>query len=301
MAEARIAGLELGGTKCLALLAEGTRLVERVRVATTTPDETLGRLDEALGGWWRAGGFAALGIASFGPLALDPSRPDYGRITTTPKPGWAGTELHRRYTRLFPVPVGFDTDVAGAAVAEHRWGAARGLDCTVYITIGTGIGGGVIANGQPLHGLLHPEMGHMRVRRAPGDTFAGVCPVHGDCLEGLASGPAIAARAGRPADALGPGDPVWALVAHELGEFLATLLLTLAPQRIALGGGVVIGQPELLPRARAATLAALGGYLAPVTPAAIETLIAPACFGADAGPLGAIALGADARARGAHA
>lgn len=301
MREARIAGLELGGTKCLALLAEGTRLVERVRVPTTTPEETLRRLDDALDGWWREEPFAALGIASFGPLALDARSADYGRITTTPKPGWAGTELHGRYARGFPVPVGFDTDVAAAALAEYRWGDARGLDCAVYVTIGTGIGGGAIVNGRPLHGLLHPEMGHARVRRVPGDAFAGVCPIHGDCIEGLASGPAIAARAGRAADALDAGDPVWANVAHDLGEFLAMLILTLSPQRIALGGGVPLGQPGLIAHARATTLAALAGYLAPVDADTIGTLVAAACFGADAGPLGAIALGADALARAAAA
>lgn len=299
MAEVRIAGLELGGTKCLALLAEGTTIVERVRVPTTTPDETLARLDAVLGEWWRADGFAALGLASFGPLGLDARGAEFGRITTTPKPGWAGTDLRGRYARRFPVPVGFDTDVAGAALAEHRWGAARSLDCAVYLTIGTGVGGGAIVNGRPLHGLLHPEMGHARVPRQAGDPFAGTCPIHGDCIEGLVSGPAIAARAGRPADALDPDDPVWANVAHDLGGFLAMLILTLSPQRIALGGGVALGQPGLIARARTAALAALAGYVAPVTAATIATLVAPACFGADAGPLGAIALGADALAAAA--
>ncbi len=284
------AGLELGGTKCLALLADGQALIRRVPVPTTTPEATLGALDAVLREWWRETRFAALGIASFGPIGLDPARADFGRITTTPKPGWGGTDVLGRYRRLFEMPIGFDTDVTGAALAEHRWGAAQGTTCNVYLTVGTGIGGGAVVNGAPLRGLLHPEMGHVRVRRAPGDAFPGVCPIHGDCLEGLASGRAIAARAGRPGAELGPDHPVWRNVAADLGELLAMLVLTLSPQRIALGGGVIVGRPELFGLLRAAVLERLSGYVAVLDAPAMETLIAPATFGEDAGPLGAIAL-----------
>ncbi len=298
MAEPRLAGLELGGTKCFALLAEGTRLIERISVPTTTPAETLGRLDALLAGWAGAGPIAAIGIASFGPIGLDPARSDYGFITTTPKPGWAGTEVHGRYARLLGVPVGFDTDVTGAALAEHRWGPAAGMTSNVYLTIGTGIGGGAVVNGRPLRGLLHPEMGHVRVRRRDGDDFPGICPAHGDCLEGLASGPAIAARAGAAADTIGAASPVWDDVAAEIAELVAMLILTLSPQRIAFGGGVPVGQPWLLDRVRAHTVAILNGYVAPVDAATLAAIVAPAAFGADAGPLGAIALADVARPAG---
>ena len=286
-----IAGLELGGTKCLALLAEGTRIVDRVRIPTTTPAKTLAALDAVLARWWAATPYAALGIASFGPLGLDPARADYGHITTTPKPGWAGTDVLGHFRRAVAVPIGFDTDVTGAALAEYLWGDAQGLDVNLYITIGTGIGGGAIVNGRPLRGLLHPEIGHIRVPRAPGDTFPGTCRLHGDCVEGLASGPAIAARAGRPATDLPADDPVWRNVGQELGQLCATLILALSPQRIALGGGVTGGHPDLLAMIRAAALAALNGYVAPVDAERMETLIAAPTFGDDAGPLGAIALG----------
>ncbi|MEH3107089.1 MAG: ROK family protein [Sphingomonas fennica] len=295
MAEPRLAGLELGGTKCFALLAEGTRLIERVSVPTTTPEETLGRLDDLLGGWWAQAPFVAIGIGSFGPIGLDPARGDHGFITTTPKPGWANVEVLGRYERLFGVPVGFDTDVTGAALAEYLWGPAAGTTSNIYLTIGTGIGGGAVVNGTPLRGLLHPEMGHVRIRRRAGDGFAGVCPSHGDCLEGLASGPAIAVRAGAKAETIGEDHPVWDDVAAEIAELVAMLVLTLSPQRIAFGGGVPVGQPWLLPRIRARAADILAGYVAPVDAAALETIVAPAAFGADAGPLGAIALADHAR------
>lgn len=161
----------------------------------------------------------------------------------------------------------------------------------VYITIGTGIGGGVVVDGRPVHGLVHPEHGHLRVRRRPGDSFPGVCPYHGDCIEGLASGPAIAARAGTAAETLGADHPVWDDVTREIGEFMALLVLTLSPERIVLGGGVGNGQPWLLPRVRSATLAALAGYVSGLDEPAVDRVIVPPGLGDDAGPLGSIALG----------
>jgi len=283
-----VAGIELGGTKAIAVVATGTVIHERVRIPTGAPGPTLAALRDQLLAW-REGGYdvAALGIASFGPVGLDPARADYGHITTTPKPGWAGTDVVGALADGLDVPVAFDTDTDGAALAEGRWGAARGCATHVYLTIGTGVGGGVVAEGRPLHGLVHPEVGHLRVRRRPGDRFAGVCPYHGDCVEGLASGPAIAARAGAPAETLPAGHPVLADVAAELGELLAALVLVVSPQRILLGGGVGHGRADLLDPIRGATTSALGGYVADFDAA---TVIAHPALGDDAGPLGAVAL-----------
>ena len=290
MADPLIAGLELGGTKCFALLGRGQTILERVAVPTTTPVGTMDRLEAQLRLWRDRERFAAFGIGSFGPVGLDPARADYGFITNTPKAGWAGTDVAGRFGRAFAVPVGFDTDVTAAALAEYRWGAARDMTSCVDLTIGTGIGGGAIVNGRPLRGFLHPEMGHVRVRREAGDDFAGICPFHGDCLEGLASGPAIAARAGRPAQGIPAGDPMWRPVASAIAELLATLILTLSPQRIAIGGGVGCGQPHLFPLIRARVAALLANYVAGVDADTLDTLIAPACFGDQAGPLGTLAL-----------
>jgi fructokinase len=287
----RLAGLELGGTKCIAVLAEGGRIIDRLSVPTSHPDEVLAALADRLKRWHDEAPFAALGIASFGPVGLDRKRADYGYITSTPKPGWKQTSVVGYFQDLFSVAIGFDTDVTGAAIAEHRWGLARGLNSNVYLTIGTGLGGGAVIEGRPVHGLLHPEMGHVRVRRAAGDEFGGTCPFHGDCLEGLVCGPAIAARAGRSAAELSPEDPLWIRIADEIAELLATLVLTLSPQRIAIGGGVGVGQPQLLPMMRAGLLQRLAGYVGGVDAESVETLVAPACFGDEAGLLGAIALG----------
>ena len=286
-----LAGVELGGTKAIAVLGRGGAIVERSSVPTTDPATTLGTVSMILSAW-RAehGAPAALGIASFGPVAVSPGAPDYGHILPTPKAGWTGADVVGGLKGATDGPVVIHTDVTAAALAERRFGAATGCDDLVYITIGTGIGGGVIANGAPVEGAMHPEIGHLPVRRRAGDGFAGACPVHGECLEGLASGPAIAARAGRPAEELTPDDPVWRAVADDLGEGLASLFLTLAPQRIVLGGGVGVGQPQLLPMIRDRVAAVLAGYLPFANRAALDALIVPAALGGDAGPIGALLL-----------
>jgi fructokinase len=286
-----VAGVELGGTKAVAVIGRGAEIVARCRIATGEPGPTLDAIAGQLSAW-RDGGhaFEAMGIASFGPVGLDPGRADYGHVTTTPKPGWAGTDVVGHLNSRFDVPVAFDNDVNAAALAEVTWGAAQGCSVAVYLTIGTGIGGGVVVDGRPLHGLVHPEHGHLRVRRRAGDAFAGVCPYHGDCIEGLASGPAIAARAGAPGESLPQEHPVWRDVAAELGELMALLALSLSPQRIAIGGGVGCGQRWLLPQVRAAALGSLSGYVAAVDVATIDHLIVPTALGDDAGPLGTIAL-----------
>ena len=192
-----IAGIELGGTKCICVLGSGPEDIrDEVRISTTSPEETLAAIEAVLGRW---SGFEALGIASFGPVSIDPAAANYGFITATTKPGWSDTDVGRRLARRAGVPLGFNSDVAGAALGEGRWGAARDIADHAYVTVGTGIGVGLIMGGEPSNGLTHPELGHIRPVRLAGDDWPGACVFHGDCLEGLASGPAIRARAGPPA------------------------------------------------------------------------------------------------------
>lgn len=290
-----IAGVELGGTKTVVLIARGPTILRIARLPTTAAGPTLEAAVARLEAWSdRLGPFAALGIASFGPLGLDRTRRDFGFITTTPKPGWRQVDLVGRFGAAFDVPIGLDTDVAGAGVAEGLWGAGRGCEVVVYLTVGTGLGGGVVVGGVPVHGRVHPEIGHLRIRRAPGDTFPGVCPYHGDCIEGLCSGPAIAARAGAPAETLGADHPIWRRVADELAELVAMLMLTLSPHRILIGGGVGVGRRFLLPMIREAAAARLAGYVSGVTPAAMARMVRAPGLGERAGPLGAVALGLNA-------
>ena len=290
-----VAGVELGGTKCVALLARGSEVLAREIIPTGEALPTIARLVDRVRAWRDEGNaIAAIGLGSFGPLGLDPSRPDFGHITTTPKPGWANIDLRGAFADAFDLPIGFDTDVNGAALAEGRWGASRGAAVHVYLTIGTGIGGGLVIGGRPVHGMLHPEMGHIRIRRSEGGRFAGICPYHGDCLEGLASGRAIAARAGRPAGELAGDDPLWREIAAELAELMAMLILTVSPEKIVIGGGVGLGRPGLFPLIHAATAAALNAYVAGMTEARLREMIRPPALGADAGPLGAAALAQDA-------
>ncbi|MPN06962.1 putative fructokinase [bioreactor metagenome] len=232
-----------------------------------------------------------MGAACFGPVELDPAAPAYGHITTTPKPGWAGTDVVGALRAGLGVPVGFDTDVNGAALGEVRWGVGVGLDPFVYLTVGTGVGGGAVVNGAPVHGLVHPEMGHVRVPHdRVRDPFPGSCPFHGDCLEGLASGPAIARRWGAPAQTLPAGHPAWELEASYLAELMAQLVLTLSPRRIVLGGGVMTG-PGLFPMIRARTRELLAGYVsAPAVEAGLQDVIVPPGLGERSGRLGALAL-----------
>ena len=295
--EPLLAGVELGGTKCVCTLATGPSDIRaQAVVPTTRPGATLGEIERLLVSWrTQYGAVAALGIASFGPLDLRTESPTFGFIRTTSKLHWIDTDVRGRLARALPVPVGFDTDVNGAALAEHRWGDAQGLDDFAYVTVGTGVGAGLIVGGRPVRGFGHTELGHLRIGRLPGDAWAGCCPYHGDCVEGLASGTAVAARTGVAAGELPPDHPAWESVAFALSQLLHALVVTTAPRRILLGGGVLTGQPHLLPRVRSKLTRSLNGY---VDPAAADPgllhYIVPAGLGALAGPMGAIALAAEA-------
>ncbi len=284
-----IAGLELGGTKCIAVLGTGPDDVQDERnIPTTTPAETLGALESVLDGW---SGFAAIGVASFGPVALDPHAVDYGSITITTKPGWSHTDIVRRLRARFAVPVGFHTDVVGAALGEGQWGASAGLADHAYVTVGTGIGVGLVAGNAPVTGMTHPELGHLRPRRFPGDDWTGACPFHGDCCEGLASGPAIAARTGIAAPDLPADHPAWTPTAHAIAQLCHALVMTGVPRRIVMGGGVMVGTPHLFPRVRKLLHDSLGGYLVTPELGDLDSYVVPPHLGNRAGPLGAIVLG----------
>jgi fructokinase len=266
------------------------------RFPTTTPDETIGRAIAYFEEQAREEPLAAIGIASFGPVDPNPTSPTFGYITTTPKPGWADTDFAGRVRRALGVPVGFDTDVNGAALGEHRWGAAQELDTFIYLTVGTGIGGGGLVNGGPMHGLIHPEMGHVRLPRHPDDAFPGVCPYHGDCLEGMATGPALEARWGRRAETLPADHPAWEIEAHYLAYGLVNFICTLSPQRILIGGGVM-DQSHLFPMIRHKVQTLLNGYVqSPEILERIDEYILPPALGSRAGVLGAIALAQEAQA-----
>jgi fructokinase len=284
-------GIEAGGTKWVCAIGTGPDDIRaETRFPTTTPAETLSCAVE----FFRAHDseqLAAIGVGSFGPVDLNPLSSSYGYITTTPKPRWANTDVVGTLQRALGRPIGFDTDVNVALLGEQQWGAARDCDVAVYITVGTGIGGGALVGGRLVHGLIHPEMGHIRLVRDPiRDPFPGICPYHGDCLEGLACGPAIKARWHAPAEQLPADHPAWELEADYLGQAMATLLCILSPQRIIVGGGVM-SQPHMFPRVRAATQRWLNGYLQhPHILVHPEQLIVPPALGSRAGVLGAIAL-----------
>ena len=287
-----IAGLELGGTKCVATLATGPDDVRETHtLATTDPEATLAAIEAVLDGW----AFDAVGIASFGPLELNPAMPGYGSITATTKPGWTGTDLVQRLSRRYARPLAIQTDVNGAALAEGRWGGARGLAAHAYITIGTGVGVGMVSGGRPIQGWSHGEAGHMRVPRLQGDSYAGWCRFHGDCVEGLISGPALAERFGCRGEELPDEGPQWQLFVHDLGGLLHNLVTGFAPERIAIGGGVLAGRGHLFDPLRARLAESLGGYGSFEAYAdELDDRLGPPGLGTMAGPLGAVAIGLEA-------
>ena len=289
------AGIETGGTKVLARIvdADGRALADG-RWPTTTPQAAFGDLAGFIADSVPPGqSLAGIGVAAFGPLIRDQLSPDYGRVLDTPKPGWTGSNLRARLAGRFGVPVTIDTDVNAAARAEWELGAGRGVRSLAYVTVGTGIGGGLVVEGQPLGGALHPEIGHIRLARQDRDQAKSVCPFHENCAEGLTAGPAIARRLG-PGRSLGDDPEVLDLVAHYLGELAATLVLSWSPERIVWGGGVM-STPRLLERLRTALLAALAGYGVGEAVSARDFLVLPAL--ADSGLEGALLLAKSTAAR----
>lgn len=296
-------GVEAGGTKFVCVIGTGPDdIAQTQRIDVAGPAETL---EAALDFFRRALAAGtrldAIGIGSFGPVELRRSHPRYGFITATPKPGWSGTDVVGPFAAALGIPVGFDTDVNAAALAEGRWGAARGLASFVYLTLGTGIGGGAVVDGRLLHGLRHPEMGHIAVPRRPGDAFEGVCPFHGDCFEGLASGPAVGARFGRRAEHLEGTDEVAAagLVGFYLAAGVRSIAYTLAPERVVVGGGLA-GMPGVIHAARAELRSQLNGYPG-LTEYARPTFLVPAELGGRAGPAGTLIIAERAGRLGADA
>jgi len=287
-------GIEAGGTKFVCVVTDaGKAVLAETRFPTTTPADTLGRVIEFFmeQNAQLPEPISALGVACFGPIDPQPSSATFGSITSTPKPGWANTPVVTPLREAFNVPVAIDTDVNAAAVGEGKWGAAIGLSDFIYLTVGTGVGGGGIINGLPLHGLIHPEMGHLRIPHDWNhDPYPGSCIYHGDCFEGLASGPALLGRWGQPGDTLPIGHPAWDLEAHYIALALQNYICTLSPQKIILGGGVM-QQTHLFALIRENVFKLLNGYIqSPAILEKIDSYIVPPGLGGRAGVLGAVAL-----------
>jgi fructokinase len=298
MARPLLGAIEAGGTKFVcAVGADARHPVLEATVPTTTPEETLAAVVKFFAAAeLRGHAVDAFGLATFGPVELDPASPGWGRLLATPKAGWSGMDLVRPLRQRFRRPVAIDTDVNAAALAEVRH--APGVRSLAYVTVGTGIGGGAVSGGRTLTGLLHPEMGHLHVQRSAADTdFGGVCPFHGGCLEGLASGPAIVRRWGARFEALPDDHPALPLLGDYLAQLTTTLLLVLSSERIVFGGGVM-SDGRLLPYVRAATLRRLGGYLRPERLGDLADVVVAPTLGTRAGIVGAFELATRAAGRG---
>ena len=291
-----IGALEAGGTKMVCSIGnpEGG-VLQRASFQTLTPDVTVPQIVDFIGKF----DVKALGIGSFGPLDLNPASPTYGNITKTPKKEWIDYPLMTTLKNALGVPTGIDTDVNAAALAEYTMGAGKGRGSLLYVTVGTGIGGGFVTDGRMIHGLVHPEMGHMILAPLEGDTMPdGVCPYHRHCLEGLASGPAIEKRWGLSAKLMTEDHPAWELEATYLAQMCVNMIVTVSPEVIVLGGGVM-QQAHLFPKIRAKVLDLLGGYVSSpsITPEGIDSYIVPPALGVNSGVIGALLLGARARER----
>jgi fructokinase len=285
-------GIEAGGTKFVCCAASGPRYIEEeVRFATTTPQETLRKAVQFFERYVATGQIKTIGVGCFGPLELNPNSSQYGYITATPKPDWSNTNVRGILQRQLGVKIAIDSDVNAAALGERIWGASRGTDPSLYLTIGTGIGGGYLQAGKPLHGLVNPEMGHIRIpHNRERDPFDGSCPFHGDCFEGLASGPAIEKRMKASGATIPESDPFWELEAGYIASALMNYILVLSPKKIILGGGVM--QREFLfPKVRNRVRELLNGYVS--SKAILEQIdeyIVPPGLGNQSGSMGAIAL-----------
>ncbi|XID93890.1 ROK family protein [Paenibacillaceae bacterium WGS1546] len=284
----KIGAIEAGGTKFVCGIGdEQGRIEERISFPTETPEKTMHRVITFFG----EKRLEAIGIGTFGPINLNHRHPEYGHMTTTPKPGWSNYPFLSTLRERFDIPIALDTDVNAAAFGEASWGAAKGLDNCLYVTIGTGIGVGVFSGGKLVHGLVHPEGGHIRVRRHEDDSFEGICPYHGDCLEGLASGPALEKRWRMKGSKLEAGHKAWEIEAYYIAQALTSAILLLSPEKIILGGGVM-QQRQLFPLIRAEVRKQLNGYVAvSALNDDIDTYIVPPDLGDNAGLAGALALG----------
>ncbi|MCE1253852.1 MAG: ROK family protein [Anaerolineae bacterium] len=289
-------GIETGGTKCVCMIAGGPdEVIAESRFSTTTPEETLLKAITFFREQKKIHNLSGLGIGTFGPVDLDPDSATFGYITTTPKPGWANVNLAKRIENELQMPTVIDTDVNAAAMGEYLWGNAGGISPFVYFTIGTGIGMGGLFNGSLMHGLIHPEAGHMILKRDPiTDPYAGFCAYHGDCFEGLASGPAIRARWGQSSHTMPDQHPAWKLEANYIAQAMVNTIVLLSPRKIILGGGVM-QREHLFPMIQREVVSMLNGYVkSPQILNQIEDFIVPAKLGGRAGVLGSIALAVQA-------
>jgi fructokinase len=290
-------GIEGGGTKFIcAVGTDFNNIHTEARFQTTTPKETLGDVIDFFQQQNVFGKLASIGCACFGPLDLNPASHSYGYILPTPKPGWSNANVVGTLRSAFDIPIGFDTDVNGAALGERQWGVGQGLNTFIYLTVGTGIGAGAYVEGKLLHGLLHPEMGHIPlVHDKTKDPFDGTCPFHGDCFEGLASGVAIEKRWGQRGDELSNDHPAWELEADYIAQALTSFSFMVSPERIIIGGGIG-SLPHLLPRIQQKTKELINGYIqSRIILENIESYIVIPGLGNHAGILGAIALAQQAR------
>jgi fructokinase len=282
-------GVETGGTWCVCAVGRGPGEIEaQEQFRTGAPGETLERIVAFFRGHGR---LVAIGVGSFGPVDVDPRSPTWGFVTSTPKPGWQHTAVGPVLRERLGLPIVFDTDVNAAAIGEHRWGAGAGAESLCYLTVGTGVGAGLVIGGRPLHGLVHPEVGHLRIPHdRVRDPFDGQCPVHGDCWEGLASGPALAARWGRSPAELPDEHPAWALEAEYLALGILSIVTVASPHIVIVGGGVM-ERPQLFGLVRARLCELVAGYLeTPLLSGEIESYVVAPALGDGAGVLGAIAL-----------
>lgn len=284
-------GVEGGGTKFNCMIGtDPYHVLATHTIPTTNPKQTLEAVTRFFQQELQGHELVAVGVGSFGPIDLNPASTTYGYVTTTPKAGWKDTNIVGTLKDRLKVPIAFDTDVNAAALGEYHWGAAQGCDPSIYITVGTGIGGGIYVNGRPLHGLIHPEMGHLQLPWLDGDDFSGICPYHDHCWEGIASGPAIAARIGRPAQDLPPDDPVWEIEAQYLAMAITSIIYIASPYRIILGGGVM-QQEHLFLRIQHYVQKILNSYLHhKAVLEDIASFIVPPKLGSRAGLIGALEL-----------
>jgi len=286
----RFGALEAGGTKMVCAVGdESGKILNRVSIPTETPEITMPKLLD----YFQDSGIKALGIGCFGPVDLDPASETYGYITTTSKLAWINYDICGSFRKRLQVPIGFDTDVNGSMLGEAAWGCARGLDTAIYVTVGTGVGVGVLAGGKLLHGMQHPEGGHILLPRRADDPYEGKCPYHKTCLEGLAAGPAIEARWGKKAAELADRPEVWELEAHYLAHAIVSYIMILSPQKIILGGGVM-HQEQLMPLVRTKVKELLGGYLRTKELEDMDSYLVLPSLHDDQGILGALKLGIDA-------